>query len=65
MVEVGEPSCTASRLGAAIGPTAAVVVEDEVMDGYTASTYGDAFADVYDDWYQDVSDVDATVDLIV
>ncbi len=31
------------------------------MDGYTSSTYGDAFADVYDDWYRDVSDVGATV----
>jgi SAM-dependent methyltransferase len=34
------------------------------MDGYTDSTYGDAFADIYDDWYRDVSDVEATVDLI-
>lgn len=31
---------------------------------YTASTYGDAFADVYDDWYHDVSDVSGTVDLV-
>jgi SAM-dependent methyltransferase len=31
------------------------------VEGYRASTYGDRFADVYDDWYQDVSDVDATV----
>lgn len=31
------------------------------MQGYGASSYGDAFADVYDDWYHDVSDVDATV----
>ena len=31
------------------------------MDGYGRSTYGDAFADVYDEWYQHVSDVDATV----
>ncbi len=35
------------------------------MDGYTDSTYGDAFADVYDEWYQNISDVDATVDLLV
>ena len=28
-------------------------------------TYGDAFADVYDDWYQDVTEVEATVDFIV
>lgn len=34
------------------------------MRGYTPSSYGDAFADVYDDWYRDVSDVDATVDLV-
>lgn len=27
------------------------------MDGYDASTYGDRFADVYDDWYGDVTDV--------
>jgi SAM-dependent methyltransferase len=32
------------------------------MDGYDAGTYGRGFADVYDDWYGDVSDVDATVD---
>ena len=31
------------------------------MEGYTAATYGDRFADVYDDWYGDVSDVDGTV----
>jgi SAM-dependent methyltransferase len=31
------------------------------VDGYGASTYGDRFADVYDDWYEDVSDVAATV----
>ena len=62
VVEVGEPSFTATRLGAAHWPATAAVVEDEVMDGYTNSTYGDAFADVYDDWYHDVSDVAATVE---
>ena len=31
------------------------------MDGYEASTYGQGFADVYDEWYADVSDIDATV----
>ena len=31
------------------------------MRGYTSSSYGDSFADVYDDWYRKVSDVDATV----
>jgi SAM-dependent methyltransferase len=29
------------------------------VEGYEASTYGDRFADVYDDWYGDVSDVAA------
>lgn len=32
--------------------------------GYTSSSYGDAFADVYDDWYRDVSDIEATVALV-
>lgn len=32
--------------------------------GYHDETYGEAFADVYDDWYHDVSDVDATVSLL-
>jgi len=34
------------------------------VQGYDNNTYGDAFADVYDDWYANVSDVDATVDLL-
>lgn len=34
------------------------------MDGYGPSTYGDRFADVYDDWYHDVSDVAATVEQV-
>ena len=31
------------------------------MQGYDNSSYGDAFADVYDEWYGGISDVDATV----
>jgi SAM-dependent methyltransferase len=31
------------------------------MDGYTHSSYGDAFADVYDDWYHDLGDLESTV----
>ncbi|GJM38298.1 MAG: methyltransferase [Acidimicrobiales bacterium] len=31
------------------------------MDGYGPQTYGESFADVYDEWYADVSDVEATV----
>jgi SAM-dependent methyltransferase len=34
------------------------------VEGYRPSTYGDRFADVYDDWYHDVSDIDATVDRV-
>ncbi len=32
------------------------------MHGYDEATYGDSFADVYDEWYRDVSRIDATVD---
>ncbi|CAN5453229.1 class I SAM-dependent methyltransferase [soil metagenome] len=31
------------------------------MHGYGPSSYGDSFADVYDEWYEGVSDVAATV----
>jgi len=31
------------------------------MRGYRSDTYGEGFADIYDDWYHDVSDVGATV----
>jgi len=34
------------------------------VEGYESHTYGDAFADVYDDWYRDLSDVTALVDLL-
>jgi SAM-dependent methyltransferase len=34
------------------------------VDGYGPSTYGDRFADVYDEWYAEVSDVVATVDRV-
>jgi len=33
--------------------------------GYDHRSYGDGFADVYDDWYADVTDVDATVTRVV
>ena len=35
------------------------------MEGYDASTYGDRFADVYDDWYGDITDVEACTDRLV
>jgi SAM-dependent methyltransferase len=31
------------------------------VDGFTSSSYGDAFADVYDEWYEDLDDVPAVV----
>ena len=31
------------------------------MQGYDSTSYGTGFADVYDEWYADVTDVDATV----
>ncbi len=35
------------------------------MRGYDHRSYGDGFADVYDDWYADVTDVGATVARVV
>lgn len=35
------------------------------MDGYDETTYGDAFADVYDDWYDAISDIAATTDTLL
>jgi len=35
------------------------------VEGYDASTYGDRFADVYDDWYGDVTDVAACTERLV
>ena len=31
------------------------------MDGYDDTSYGEAFADVYDEWYEGISDIDVTV----
>ena len=38
--------------------------ETAPMDGYRPATYGDAFADVYDDWYADLHDPEAVADLL-
>lgn len=34
------------------------------MEGYTRSSYGDAFADVYDEWYTGLSDPEVTADVL-
>lgn len=34
------------------------------MDGYRRSSYGDGFADVYDEWYTGLDDVDVTADVV-
>ncbi len=34
------------------------------MDGYSTASYGDAFADVYDDWYTGLTDAEATADVV-
>lgn len=39
--------------------------QDGAMRGYHDASYGDAFADVYDEWYANISDVDATVRTLV
>lgn len=35
------------------------------MDGLDATSYGEGFADVYDEWYGEVSDLDGTLDSVV
>jgi SAM-dependent methyltransferase len=35
------------------------------VEGYGPSSYGDRFADVYDDWYRGLNDVDATVAVLL
>ena len=35
------------------------------MDGFEPPAYGEAMADVYDEWYAGVSDVEATVAALV
>ena len=51
-----------------MGETRRVIPDESTDADHDASTphdYGRSFADVYDDWYADVSDVDATVTRIV
>jgi SAM-dependent methyltransferase len=36
-----------------------------VARGFGPTSYGEAFADVYDDWYEAISDVAATVDRVI
>jgi len=54
MVEVHEPF---HRRNANCGRTTAV-------EGYTRSSYGEAFADVYDEWYTGISDAEVTADVV-
>lgn len=35
------------------------------MDGYDDTTYGDAFADVYDEWYHGISNVEITTETLL
>ncbi len=34
------------------------------MEGYDEATYGDRFADVYDDWYGEITDTAACVEAL-
>lgn len=42
-------------------PARAALATVHAVEGYDDTTYGAAFADVYDEWYAGVSDVDTTV----
>jgi SAM-dependent methyltransferase len=65
MVEIGVAVVHGVQATPTYSPSTVVVVEDGEVDGYTDSTYGDAFADIYDDWYPGISDVDTTVNLLI
>lgn len=45
--------------------SAAAVLDSALVEGYDESSYGEGMADVYDDWYAEVSDVPGTVALLV
>jgi SAM-dependent methyltransferase len=38
--------------------------ETAAVEGYRSTSYGDGFADVYDEWYGDLNDADAVADLL-
>ena len=62
MVEIGDGHVTTLPTEHRAG-TRTTVRPDEghAMRGYDDTSYGAAFADVYDDWYQGISDIDATI----
>ena len=64
VIEIGVAVVHGVQATPTYSPPTVVVVEDGAVDGYTDSTYGDAFADIYDDWYPGISDVDTTVNLL-
>ena len=47
-----------------MSPSAARPVHDGGVEGYDDATYGEAFADVYDDWYAELGDLGATVAML-
>ena len=55
----GAALCTSSRHPSEA--RALAVGQTRRVEGYDAGSYGRGFADVYDEWYGDVSDIDATV----
>ncbi len=44
--------------------TGVILVEDDTMRGYHDESYGDGFADVYDDWYDGITDIAATTEAL-
>ena len=62
MIEIDLAFGHTARLGGAT--PLSIHRQTRTVKGYTASSYGDGFADVYDDWYTDVSDIKATVNAV-
>lgn len=65
---LGPDSMPAQLLTASLWPIHVAGVGPRVrlpgMQGYDSTSYGEAFADVYDEWYGDITDVGATVDAL-
>lgn len=60
------PLSGATSHAAASHAAASHLASPRAADGQTfaASTYGDSFADVYDEWYSDITDADATASFV-
>lgn len=69
MIEIDERHGNTLPTGPAVPapwrPTSRFWLPWRSVDGYDETTYGAAFADVYDEWYAGISDIDSTVAMLL